>query len=78
VAEETLAVKYPLLLALREASAAKKVGETLLLALALVGERTWSEVAVVEANEILAALQGLDLSREVRRMAFEIALANGF
>jgi hypothetical protein len=77
VAEETLGVKYPLLLALREASAAKKVGETLLLALALVGERTWSEIAVVEANEILAALHGLDLSREVRRMAFEIALANG-
>ena len=77
VAEETLGVKYPLLLALREASAAQKIGETLLLAIALVGDRTWSEIAVVEASEILAALQGLDLGREVRRMAFEIALANG-
>ena len=77
VAAETLGVRYPLLLALRQASAAQKVGECLLLALALVGERTWSEITVVEANEILAALQGLDLGREVRQLAFEIALANG-
>ena len=76
-AEESLAVRYPLLLALQDAARDQRVGECLLLALSLEGARPWHQVAVVETAEILRMLRGLGFAPEVRQLAIEIALSNG-
>lgn len=63
--------------ALGEASAKRRVGETLLLALLSLGDAAPGQVAPMTLEGVLAALRRTGLGEEARRLAIEAALMQG-
>ena len=66
-----------LLYALREASEARRVGETVLLSLILLGEAGLAESHTMALGAVLSALDRVGLVVEARAIAIEAALKNG-
>lgn len=66
-----------LLYALDEASEARRVGETVLLSLVLLGEAGPSQSHTLALGRVLSALGRIGLDDEARSLAIEAALANG-
>jgi len=66
-----------LLYALEDASFNGRLGETILLALLLMGERPPAETHPLALNAVLTALMRVGLALEARALAIEAALGNG-
>ena len=66
-----------LLYALEEASEARRVGETVLLSLIVLGETGPAESHTLALGTVLSALGRVGLDQEARAIAIEAALANG-
>lgn len=63
--------------ALRRAGQSGRLGETVALSIASLGETPLSEIAVPPLADIVAALTAVGLEGEARRFAAEVALAHG-
>lgn len=66
-----------LLYALQEASESQRVGETVLLALVVLGTAGPADSHVLALSSAIAALSRVGLEKEARALAIEAALANG-
>ncbi|MFQ5775987.1 MAG: hypothetical protein ACE5GS_15810 [Kiloniellaceae bacterium] len=66
-----------LLYALEEASDARRIGETVLLSLVVLGEGGPAQSHTLALGAVLSALTRVGLEREARALAIEAALANG-
>ena len=71
------AVDGALVYALKEASQAEKLGETVLLSLLILGEHGPAASHLIALQEVLAALMRVGLEPEARAIGIEAALANG-
>ena len=71
-------VDGPLVLALHETAAAKRPGEALLLAAALIGERPLKALTAIEVDAVLRNLRAIGLAEEARLLGIDIALANAY
>jgi hypothetical protein len=78
VAQSGRALDGPMILALHEASAAGRAGEAVLLAAALIGERSLGALTAIEVDAILRAFRAIGLSEEARLLGIDVALANGY
>ena len=66
-----------LLYALVEAGEARRIGETVLLSLVVLGEQGPGDSHVFALSTVLTALRRIGLESEARALAIEAALANG-
>ncbi len=66
-----------MLYALREASETRRLGETVLLSLLILGETGPAESHPMALNSVLAALKRVGLEPEARALAIEAAVASG-
>jgi hypothetical protein len=66
-----------LLYALDEASEARRIGETVLLSLIVLGEQGPGESHAYALSTVLTALGRIGLESEARALAIEAALASG-
>lgn len=66
-----------LLYALRDASESRRIGETVLLALVVLGTAGPADSHVLALSSAIAALNRLGMGQEARALAIEAALANG-
>ncbi len=66
-----------LLYALEEASESQRIGETVLLALVVLGEDGPGKSHTIALSAVLSALGRIGLEQEARNLAIEAALANG-
>ncbi len=76
-APETNPVDPVLWLSLQQAASERRLGDTILLALVLVGESDLSQVNVLALHGAVSALHAVGLTDEARRLAVEAALAAG-
>ncbi len=67
-----------LIMAIRDAAADGRLGEVLLLAAALIGDRPLVALRAIEVDALVRALRVIGLTEEARLLAVDVALANGY
>jgi len=77
VGDDTNAVPFSWLARLREAASQRRLGETVMLALMVLGDGGPATANIATINEVVRSLATVGLTAEARSLALEAMLGNG-